>query len=385
MSYSLKGFLRITYLVFFRTKNTLAKLTPKRIFVLFIVYSIYITLEILTWSSFLLDEIFHRGYRREKVRQPVFIIGNPRSGTTFLHRLMARDEKNFGSIRLWEILFAPSVTQRKIAWAIGALDRRLGGFLHRVVEWFDRHFVRASNVMHRMSLMIPEEDEYFLIHQGATIIAGLFFGFPKATYPFVYFDTQLSRIEKRKVMRFYRHCLQRHLHAHHESRHILSKNPFFTPKVDALYRFFPDAKIIYLARNPFNVVPSYASLSAHWWRMMAEPKERYPHPDFILRATQHWYRYPVKRLLQAPEKSRTFVNFHELVANPEKIVREIYEHFGLDVSPEFAEILAEETEKSRKHKSKHDYSLESVGFTRQQILSAYDDVFEQWGFDRNLA
>jgi omega-hydroxy-beta-dihydromenaquinone-9 sulfotransferase len=384
VSYSIKGFLRITYLVFFRAQNTLARLTPKRLFVLAVFYISYIAVELITWFSFLLDELLFPGFRKVKIQEPIFIIGNPRSGTTFLHRLMAQDELNFSSIRLWEILLAPSVTQRKLTQMWATMDRRLGSGLRRIVHWFDHRFVRASNVMHRMSLMIPEEDEYFLIHQGATIIAGLFFGFPKAAYPFVFFDTQLSRMEKRKVMRFYRHCLQRHLYAHNEKRHVLSKNPFFTPKVDALYKTFPDAKIIYLARNPLQVIPSYASLSAHWMRLLAEPKERYPHREYILRSTQHWYRYPVERLEEAPEGSRIFVNFHEMVADPEKVVSEIYHHFGLEIDARFAAILKEATKQAHMHESKHKYSLEEVGFSREQILATYDDVFERWGFDREL-
>lgn len=385
MTYSFRRFLYITYLAFFKAKDTLARLTPKRLFVLLVFYTIYILVEIITWISFGLDDIFFRGYHRQQVKQPVFIVGNPRSGTTFLHRLLAKDEKNFSSIHLWEILFAPSVTQRKVAWAVSWLDRALGGLLHRILHWFDRHFVSASNVMHKMSLVVPEEDEYFLIHQGATIIAGLFFGFPRASYPFVFFDTQLSRVEKRKIMRFYRHCLQRHLFAHKETRAILSKNPFFSPKVDALYARFPDAKIIYLARNPLKVVPSYASLSAHWWRMFAEPNKRYPHSEYILRSTQHWYRYPVERLEQAPEESRALVNFHDLVADPEKVVTAIYNQLGLEITPAFAEILREASEKACEHTSNHKYSLEGVGFTKEQILSTYRDVYERWGFDTETA
>ncbi len=384
MSYSFRRVLSITYLAFFRAKNTLARLTPKRIVILLVFYTLYIAVEIITWLSFGLDEIFFPAYRKQEIKKPLFIVGNPRSGSTFLHRLLAKDENNFSSIHLWEILFAPSVTQRKVAWAVAALDRRLGGLLHRSLHWFDRHFVSASNVMHRMSLVVPEEDEYFLIHQGATIVAGLFFGFPQASYPFVFFDTQLPRGEKRKVMRFYKHCLQRHLLAHGESRHILSKNPFFSPKVDALYSTFPGAKIISLARNPLQMVPSYASLSAHWWRMLAQPDQRYPHTEYILRSTQHWYRYPVERLEEAPEDSRALVNFHELVADPQEIVSKIYAQLGLEISTEFAKILEEETEKARHHKTDHRYSLEGVGFTKGQILTAFQDVYERWGFDRDM-
>ena len=43
----------------------------------------------------LLDEVFFIGYRKTKVEKPVFIISNPRSGTTYLHRLMTLDEERY--------------------------------------------------------------------------------------------------------------------------------------------------------------------------------------------------------------------------------------------------------------------------------------------------
>src|SRR5580704_1043802 len=43
----------------------------------------------------IVDEIFFRGYRKVQIKEPVFIISNPRSGTTFLHRLISLDEENF--------------------------------------------------------------------------------------------------------------------------------------------------------------------------------------------------------------------------------------------------------------------------------------------------
>ncbi len=275
---------------------------------------------------------------------------------------MAQDETNFASMRLWEILLAPSVTQRKVAQAVSALDRRLGGFLYRIVEWFDRHFVKASNVMHKMSLMIPEEDEYFLIHQGATIISGLFFGFPKAAYPFVAFDTHLSRAEKRKVMRFYRHCLQRHLFAHREQRRILSKNPYFSPKVDALIHHLPDAKIIYLARNPLQVVPSYASLSAHWWRLLAEPRSVThtlsiscvrPNTGIVIR----------ERLEQAPRRTASSSTSTRWIADPEKVLTENLQPLWARDRREVAAVLREASERATNTTSRPCLSLEGAGFT----------------------
>ena len=44
---------------------------------------------------------------------------------------------------------------------------------------------------------------------------------------------------KERVMTFYRRCVQRHMYAHGESKHYLSKSPSFSGKVDALYKNFP--------------------------------------------------------------------------------------------------------------------------------------------------
>jgi hypothetical protein len=46
----------------------------------------------------LVDEVLYRGYRKVEVEAPVFIAGQPRSGTTFLHRTMSADE-NFISLK----------------------------------------------------------------------------------------------------------------------------------------------------------------------------------------------------------------------------------------------------------------------------------------------
>ena len=57
-----------------------------------------------------LDNIFFPQYRKVEVKNPVFIIGHPRSGTTFLHRLLTQTN-DFAVFQLWHILL-PSLTAR---------------------------------------------------------------------------------------------------------------------------------------------------------------------------------------------------------------------------------------------------------------------------------
>ena len=60
-----------------------------------------------------LDRILFPAYRKQPIDRPVFIVGNPRSGTTFLHRLLLGSGDDLAAFELWEMLF-PAITARKL-------------------------------------------------------------------------------------------------------------------------------------------------------------------------------------------------------------------------------------------------------------------------------
>src|SRR5690606_41758522 len=94
----------------------------------FIVTILFISL--LTVLLRLADEIFYRNYRKTEVRQPVFIISNPRSGTTYLHRLLCLDEERFTYFLLYHT-FLPSVTFYRFILLLKKVDKRLNWPLKR--------------------------------------------------------------------------------------------------------------------------------------------------------------------------------------------------------------------------------------------------------------
>jgi len=384
VAFNLKNFARFTWRSLFNSKGTDYRLTPRRIGRLVAFYLLFPLLELVIWFGFLLDDVFFRGYRRMEIEQPVFIVGNPRSGTTFLQRLLARDRENFTSMQLWEILLAPSVTYRKVVQALVSLDRLLGGPLQRRMAAQERRW-KEENVMHRVALRAPEEDQYLLVHIWSTLAVWTFSGILEEAEPYTFFDDQVPQAEKERIMGFYRRCIQRYLYARAGGRgravHYLSKNPSASPKIDALYEFFPDAKIVYLARNPLDVIPSYVSLLDYTWRFFGDPLRDYGSRDYVLDMARHWYTYPLERLERAPEDSYAVVNFDDLVDDAEQTVADIYRRFGFEIGPAFAQVLREEAERARNHRSEHDYSLEQVGLTREQIVARYADVFDRFGFD----
>lgn len=381
MPFNLRGVARFTYKSLFKSKGTNYRLTPKRVLLLLIAYPAYAMLELGTWLGLLLDEIFFPGHRHVQIKEPVYIVGNPRSGTTFLQRLLARDERNFNAMRTWEMLLAPSVTLRKVFWAFSRLDRRLGSPLHRLLGMLEESW-QQENVVHKIALRAPEEDEYLLIHIFSSLKIWLYVAMVDEASDYTYFDTRMPEDEKERIMTFYRRCVQRHLFAHGDRDvHYLAKNPHFSPMIDTLYDTFPDVKIIYLARNPLDMIPSYISLKEEEWQLLGNPVEDYASRHYILDMAEHWYTYPLERLERAPERSYIVVNFDDLVNDAGKTVRAIYDRFGLELSADFDQVLQHTTDRARKHKSQHAYSLRQMGLTREQIVTRYRHVFDRFSFD----
>lgn len=381
MLFNFKSFFKFAYLTLFRRRKNPHDSAPKRIGRFALFYFLFFILEIVTWIGFLLDEILFRGYKEKDVWQPIFIVGNPRSGTTFLHRLLAKDEANFAVMRTWEMVFAPSITLRRVMKGLRAADRVLGSPVQRLIDAVERRW-QKRNVMHKIALQAPEEDEYLLFHIWSSLKIWLYVALLDEAMPYTYFDTAMPEAEKERIMTFYKSCLQRHLYAAGtERKHYLSKNPSFSPMIDTLYSYFPNAKIIYLARNPLDMIPSFISLKECEWELLDQPIKDDRNREYVLDMAQHWYSYPLERLKHVPQGNYIVVNFDDLVQKAESTVARIYKRFGLQMEPAFAQILHEEGEKARNYSSDHEYSLEAMGLTRDEIVTEYKGVFSRFGFD----
>ena len=115
-----------------------------------------------TAICFFLDGILFPRLWRVRVKEPVFIVGHARSGTTLMHRIMARDGERFSAFMLYELFF-PSLLQKKIIRFLAAADRiLLGGWLERRIRaWEDRKFGKTQDI-HKMGLTLFEEDDFIL-------------------------------------------------------------------------------------------------------------------------------------------------------------------------------------------------------------------------------
>lgn len=205
--------------------------------------------QILHWIGFLLDALLFPTYRKVKVRQPVFITGIPRSGTTFTHRTLAFDQEQFTTVSSWEAAVAPSITAQKIVHSFASLDRKIGAPIAKCITAITQRTMEDFNAIHAVSPDAPEEDYLWLLPASSCLI--LLLAFPHSTYlaQMAALDT-LPESQRERLLDFYESCIQRHLYVYGSTRRFLSKNAAFASWCPHLRKRFPDAKFIICVREP---------------------------------------------------------------------------------------------------------------------------------------
>jgi len=381
MRYNFRLFWRTFYRSFFDNKNTSARLTRKRFLFLLLFYTVWPLGALMHWFFFWLDDILFPAHKTHVVEKPLFILGNLRSGSTFLQRLLSRDEETFTSLTTWDIYLTPSVTQKKITQLVSRFDKKfLGGILHKWLYAFDKATLGKIKI-HPISFFKPEEDENIHLHIWDGYFVFFLFPFADEFPDYQHFDEALAPEHKKRIMTFYKSMLQRHMYANKGKKYFVAKNPAFSPKIETLAEFFPDARILYLARNPLDMLPSTISWINYARRQFTDPGDGYLYIDEVVDMTQHWYRHPLRYLDSHPSPRHLIVNYDDLIQRPEAVIRGFYEQFGYPDQPGLPIIIDQAVKETLAFKSDHNYSLEEMGFTREQIVEIYKDIFERFNFD----
>lgn len=331
-----------------------------------------------------LDALLVPGWRRVEVKAPLYIVANPRSGTTYLHRLLALDEQ-FTHFKLWHTIL-PSVLLYRLVGVIAAVDRVFGGPLRWLLGRINKLFFGGWEGIHNTGFERTEEDVmlflYTLYNPAYTILFPWIDDLPEA----VFLDDQdPATIEG--VARYYRTCLQRHVHATRgpggRPRTLLNKNVLLGGQMKAVLAAVPDVRLVYLVRHPYQAVASMLDMFGLPW-FAFHPGIRPDGPEMRAMAEmcfEYLRRWEV--ICDAlPDSQVLRVRYDDLVADPEGTVRQVYAHFGLELGPTYAQALAEAVDAGRRYASEHEYSLERFGLTPADVQAAVPALFDRWQFTR---
>jgi omega-hydroxy-beta-dihydromenaquinone-9 sulfotransferase len=338
-------------------------------------------LAILHAVTFALDPIVFPALRRTEVRQPVFVVGHARSGTTYLHRMLANDPR-FSYVLLWEMFF-PSLIEKKVLRAVLRWDQRVGGRLRRRIDALDERLFNKSQNVHESGLFAPEEDEFLLTLSCAS-------GFWVVQFPYVeeldfyYVDDRWAAAKRRRVMQFYKECVRRQLVLNGVGLTHLSKAPIHCGRVESLIQTFPDARFVVPVRNPYETIPSFLKLMQFAWSARKR-SETYMQQSFrsFVDSSYHYYQHPLDVLKAHPEVPSMIVDYSDLVTDPAGTVHRLYAEIGMDMVTEQEKALADE--RGREYRSGHTYSLEEFGLGVDEIRTRLAPLFERFGWESGRA
>ncbi len=342
---------------------------------LILAFPLFLLWQAMHWLGLALDEVFFRGYRGVAVRAPLFVIGPPRTGTTFLHQVLARDPA-YTTFRTWECLFGLSVTARKTWLRLGRLDRRLGRPFGRLGARLGRLIAGPLDDIHPLSLDDPEEDFLCLMPIAECFL--LVVAFPRADWLWrsARLDTELSGKERRRLLGWYRRAIQKHLYVFGSDRTFLSKNASFSGMMGAVLEEFPDASVIATWRDPLASVPSQLSSLRPGLRAVGFKHVTPEFRDALADLMRYYYLHAADVEDAHPGRVATIRN-EDLRERLEASVREAFARLGLAVSPALSGTLGDCDAASRSSSSQHRYSLDEFGLDDELIKSMFAEVYER--------
>lgn len=325
-----------------------------------------------------LDDLLEPAWRDVRMEGPIFILGHQRSGTTLMHRLLIEDALERAVGMTTAQLLLPSVSIRKGIATLFASQKEAFD------AWQDRRFGPLDHI-HRVRFDLIEEDEFalwsiFASHTCATDSPRSICA--EGLDPIRRVDAwPIGR--QRESMAWYRACLLKTLHdAGHRRGIFVGKNPAFSKRIPLLKEEFPEAKFIYLVRNPLETIPSRLSLFQALWgfRFPGFEKLEPEHIEAIVADSYRIYLEAEEGLKELAEDRQVIVDYRSFVKDPADVTRQILAHFDLDEAPGFDAALERRLGRRKKGDKKHRYGLEDFGLSEAQLRQDLAPVFERYGF-----
>lgn len=298
-----------------------------------------------------------------RIVRPIFIAGLPRSGTTFLHTLLAQDPAN-AVPRFWQLIYPYPL---RTCFANSDCRRT--------------RVARQLNVFRHLS---PELDE---LHPIATDAPQECTDITAQVFQSLRFDTThrvpsyLRWIDGHghdEAYRFHRRFLQ-HLDAQAPGRQWILKCPDHVFALDAIRAVYPDAEIVLLHRDPLSVLASVAKLT----ELLRRPFSRRVDREEIGREVSSRWAEGADRMVAAASRNGAnrilHLHYREVVSAPMETVAGLYRHCGLTLSEEAARQMRTYLHRvPRGGYGVHRYSLTEFGLDAAHLcdrFARYMDVF----------
>jgi hypothetical protein len=313
--------------------------------------------------------LFWRRIKKTRIeKDPIFIIGHWRSGTTFLANLITRDPQ-FGFFNILQT-YHPSTYL----------------VLKPILHFFGKKVIPKKRPMDNIKLRInlPQEEDYAVANRSPYSMIH-FIAFPASFKKYYYKYGLFEGIEERQLKSWERIYIDELKKATYSAggKQLVIKTPINTGRIKKLVEMFPDAKFIHIYRNPYNVCLSTQRLYGNFFPMYdlqylvgEEELERNQ-----LDVYEALYTKFFEQEHFIPDGNLVKIRYEEFVEDPYSAVESIYKQLNIQGFEEKSEIFKQYIESEKKYKpNKYDFPREKTDRIEKRLGFA----FEKLGYPKTV-
>ena len=301
----------------------------------------------------------HPEIQQRKIAAPVIIVGLHRSGTTRLQRMLAADPR-LQYLTTWEgINPAP-----RLSLSDSGREARYEEVKKSLAA---RQFMYpGAFTAHPMNADWPEEEMLLLNHS--------FSGFsPLGLFHVPSYYRWFLEDDKRAAYRYMAELMKLISWSRGEpgDKRWLLKNPQHMLDLPTLMKTFPDAKLIFMHRDPIKTVGSVMSLM---WSYAVQHTDR-PCRAHIRDTWMDFYEQMAHRCIasreQIPAAQQLDVHYADMNRDWRSVMRRVYDFAGMEFTHEAEKAMSDwldESEREGLHGG-HRYALEDFGTTPEEVDS----------------
>jgi hypothetical protein len=261
------------------------------------------------------------------IERPIFITGLPRSGTTFLHRLMMEDLDNRAP-RVWQTIY-PYPLAKPGRNGIDTRPMRVA----RQLQAFEK-LAPEFRALHPLDATSPQECSEITAH----VFRSLRFD---TTYNIPTYRNWLDGDSHLPAYLFHRRFLQHLQHQTPGGRWVV-KCPEHLFALNEIRTVYSDARLVFVHRDPVKVLLSVAKLT----EVLRLPfTRRIDRREIGAQESDRWHAGAQQMVATGDDAGLPepihHVHHKDLVADPVGTVSALYRHFGLTLEPAAAAAIGD--------------------------------------------
>jgi hypothetical protein len=307
------------------------------------------------------DRHLYPDVARQEIREPLFIVGLPRSGTTLLHTLLAADPEHRAPLT-WEVMTPSPPTRDNEKRRIQRATQSCNCLNWLAPTFRHVHAVGAELPQECVGLMTPT----FMSDQFDTM------------YYVPSYRAWFFRQDLLPAYEYHRRFIQ-HLQFRQSARRWILKAPTHMFALPTLLSVYPDALFVQTHRAPLDAMASVSSLITILRRVFSDAVD----PLVVCREAIQYWSETLDRFLHERDRLADYricdVNYIEVCRDPIAAVRRIYEHFGWLLSAEAAQrmrlVLASLPQDQY---GRHRYNLSQFGLDPAEGVEAFAAYCERF-------